>query len=232
MQKNSILVVSTDVEFYTLIRDVMGKRCMEAHHAIFPTEIIGQLTQYSYCLVIIDVPSLEKEYIDLIRTIRESMAIPILILTENAEEEDKVVLFYNGANAVLEKSSNVAIYTAQAESLIKLYLEAPVDDIGGRTVTFGNELIIDSIYRQVIVDGEQLSLTRTEFDLLFCLAQHPGQVWSRSQLYHQIWNDNLGLTGDNIVHTHIGNLRKKLAALGKNYIQNSRGVGYKFVSPW
>ena len=68
-------------------------------------------------------------------------------------------------------------------------------------------------------------------DLLFCLAQHPGQVWSRSQLYSYVWEDDLGVSGDNTVRTHIGNLRKKLADAGKNYIQNIRGVGYRFIPP-
>lgn len=82
-----------------------------------------------------------------------------------------------------------------------------------------------------MINNTPIKLTRTEFDLFFCLAQHPGQVWSRGQLYQQVWADDLGLTGDNIVRTHIGNLRKKLADAGKNYIQNSRGIGYKFVPP-
>lgn len=76
-----------------------------------------------------------------------------------------------------------------------------------------------------------MPLAYKEFELLVCLVKHPCQIWSRTQLYRYVWNDDLGINGDNTVKTHIGNLKKKLTDLGKNYIQNSRGVGYKFVPP-
>ena len=98
-------------------------------------------------------------------------------------------------------------------------------------LVFGTELIINSIYRHIIIDGEPLELTRTEFDLLFYMAKHPNQIFSRQQLYRQVWGDDLGINGENTVRSHIGNLYKKLADVGKNYIQNTRGVGYKFVPP-
>ena len=62
-------------------------------------------------------------------------------------------------------------------------------------------------------------------------SKYPNQIFSRQQLYQQIWADNLGISGENTVRSHIGNLYKKLADAGKNYIQNIRGVGYKFVPP-
>ena len=76
-----------------------------------------------------------------------------------------------------------------------------------------------------------MELTRIEFDLLFYMAKHPNQIFSRQQLYRQVWGDDLGISGENTVRSHIGNLYKKLADAGKNYIQNTRGVGYKFVPP-
>ena len=98
-------------------------------------------------------------------------------------------------------------------------------------MAFGRELMINPIYRQVMVDGEILDLTRTEFDLFFCMAQHPGQVWSRKQLYNYVWDDTLGLEGEHTVRTHIGNLRKKLSDAGKDYVQTAWGIGYKLVPP-
>ena len=100
-----------------------------------------------------------------------------------------------------------------------------------RPLVFGNELLIDPAYHQVLIDDEPVILTRTEFDLLFCLAQHPCQIWSCTQLYRHVWNDDLGLSGDNTVRAHMGNLREKLEETGKSYVQNSRGIGYKFVPP-
>ncbi len=88
-----------------------------------------------------------------------------------------------------------------------------------RPLVFGNELSIDPAYHHVLIDNRPVILTRTEFDLLLCLAQHPCQIWNCAQLHHYVWNDDLGLSGDNTVRAHMGNLRKKLAEAGKDYIQ-------------
>lgn len=231
MQKGNILVVSTDIEFYTLIRNAIQKSGIDAHQAMSPTEALNGLDQWPYCLIVVDIPFLERKYIDLICTMRESMAIPILALIAKADEEDKTVLLRAGVTVCLEKPVNLVVCTAQEESLVQLYLEAQAEDIEYKTLVFGNELMIDPLYRQVIIDGELVPITRTEFNLLYFLAQHPHQIWSRGQLYHHVWKDDIGSTGDNTVKTHIGNLKKKLSDLGKNYIQNSRGVGYMFVPP-
>jgi DNA-binding response OmpR family regulator len=143
----------------------------------------------------------------------------------------KIAPFHAGANACIEKNIDLSPCIVQASSLIQLYMEARTQNQEHQTLGFGTELLIDPMYRQVIIDGEPLDLTQTEFDLFFCLAQRPCQIWSRAQLYLYVWNDDLGVNGDNMVKTHIGNLKKKLSDLGKNYIQNSRGVGYKFVPP-
>ena len=147
------------------------------------------------------------------------------------ESSEKIAIFHAGANAYIEKPIDVKVCAAQSATLIQLYLESDCKLEEYHSITFGTELIINPLYRQVIIDGILLKLTRTEFDLFLCLAKHPGQVWSRNQLYHQVWDEDFGSTGDNIVRTHIGNLRKKLAGAGKMYIQNSRGIGYKFVPP-
>jgi DNA-binding response OmpR family regulator len=144
---------------------------------------------------------------------------------------EKVALFHAGANACLEEPVDATLCAAQACSLIQLYWDAKIADNNEHPLVFGTELIINPVYRHVIIDGEPLELTRTEFDLLFYMAKHPNQIFSRQQLYQQVWGDDLGISGENTVRSHIGNLYKKLADVGKNYIQNTRGVGYKFVPP-
>lgn len=79
---------------------------------------------------------------------------------------------------------------AQAHSLMQLYLDAKIADHKENPLVFGTELIINSVYRHVIIDGEPLELTRTEFDLFFYMAKHPNQIFSRQQLYRQVWGDD------------------------------------------
>ena len=91
-------------------------------------------------------------------------------------------------------------------------------------------MIIDPLARQVILNGEPLHFTRKEFDLLFCLASNPGQVFSRKQLYNHIWDEHSAYNVDEVVKAQIKLLRQKLSSTGKEYIQNVWGVGYRFRS--
>ena len=184
-----------------------------------------------YCLVIICIHSSETHDTEVIRLIREISPLPIIAIVPKLKVAEKVAFFHAGVNACLEQPVDITICAAQASSLIRLYLDARKIDAQIHPLVFGTELIINPIYRHVIIEGEHLKLTRTEFDLLYYMAKHPNQIFTRQQLYRQIWGDDLGINGENTVRSHIGNLYKKLADFGKNYIQNSRGVGYKFLPP-
>ena len=83
----------------------------------------------------------------------------------------------------------------------------------------------------ITVDGKQIFLTPTEFELLHYMAESPEQVFSNEQLYTHIWGDVPDLGMEKTVKVHLSNLRRKLADAGKTYIQNVRGVGYRFVPP-
>nr|WP_277935481.1 response regulator transcription factor [Parablautia muri] len=157
--------------------------------------------------------------------------MPIIVITPKLRAAEKVALFHAGANACLERPVDAALCVAQARSLVQLYSDAKLADKKVHPLVFGTELIINPVYRHVIIDGEPLELTRTEFDLLYYMAEHPNQIFSRQQLYQQVWGDDLGISGENTVRSHIGNIYKKLADVDKHYIQNTRGIGYKFVPP-
>lgn len=92
-------------------------------------------------------------------------------------------------------------------------------------------MIIDPLTRQVQLNGKALPFTRKEFDLLYCLASNPGQVFSREQLYDQVWDEHATYNVDEVVKAQIKLLRQKLSMTGKDYIQNVWGVGYRFAEP-
>ena len=231
MIKKRILIGADDLAIFQSIRDYMKDDGTDICRAVSAAGIFDSFMEDEYCLTILEIQSPNNPAIESLSQMRKSRPAPIMAITPKLSVLDKVSLFYAGANACIEKPFDVAVCAAQANSLIQLYMEAISDDQDHHPLIFGTELIIDPIYRQVIIDGEQVVLTRTEFDLLFCLASRPGQIWSRKQLYDYLWKDDLGLSGENTVKTHISNLRRKLSDLGKCYIQNSWGVGYKFVSP-
>lgn len=224
-------MITDDAYVCRQIREYMESDSTDVCCMNSPADALDSFMNQEYCLVIMDFHLHGINGFEMLHTMREAKHTPILALTPHLNSSEKVMLFQAGANAFIEKPMDITVCVAQSATLIELYSDSSGISKNCCPLTFGTELIINPLYRQVIIDGAQIELTRTEFDLLFCLAQHPGQIWSRSQLYQHIWEDTLGLDGDRTVKTHIGNLRKKLASLGKNYIQNSRGVGYKFVPP-
>ena len=231
MLEKQVLIVSQDIELYRSIQNNLHNSVIDICRTMSTVDILNNLLREDYNLMILDTTSLEMDSLELLYIIRKATSIPVLALVEGARSTDKVALFHAGANVCLEKAIDWSVCAAQINSLIQLYMEAQTEKCTNQPLIFGTELIIYPVYHQVIIDGEPLSLTRKEFDLLLCLARHPGQIWSRTQLYNQVWDDDLGINGENTVKTHIGNLRKKLADVGKEYIQTSWGVGYKFVLP-
>lgn len=105
----------------------------------------------------------------------------------------------------------------------------PVSEKRCYTLSFGMELTIDPLHRQVVLNGNWLELTRKEFDVLYFLASYPGQVFTREQIYHNVWHNEADYNVDEAVKSSIKVLRKKLAQAPKEYIQNVRGVGYRFA---
>ena len=186
-------------------------------------EALNYLLSSEYCIVIICIPLSVDSSIEFLRLVRETYLMPILVITPKLRVSEKVALFHAGANACLERLVDAALCVAQARSLVQLYSDAKLTDKKVRPLVFGTELIINPVYRHVIIDGEPLELTRTEFDLLYYMAEHPNQIFSRRQLYQQVWGDDLGISGENTVRSHIGNIYKKLADVDKHYIQTPEG---------
>lgn len=93
---------------------------------------------------------------------------------------------------------------------------------------FGKGLIINPNNHNVTFDGKSMQLTKKEFDLLFCLASHAGQVLSKEQIYKMIWDEESAYNVDEVVKAHIKALRKKMGKDGAKYIQNVWGIGYRF----
>lgn len=192
---------------------------------------LASYVKKDYCLAILDIQLSDMDGMELLRTMRQAKATPILVLTEPLHSKYIVAFFHDGADAYIEKPVNLQICRAQANVLIQRYLDSDIVTKEHRPITFGTELIISPRFRQVIVDGKPLTLTRKEFDVLHCLASYPGQVFSLEHLYTHVWNDESASSGEETVRVHIQSLRRKLAAAGKDFIQNSWGVGYKFVLP-
>lgn len=165
---------------------------------------------------------------ELLKLIRQLKPISILVLSSKPGSEERIAAFQAGAHGYMEKPYKLEECLAHAQSLMELYAQLHTSESRCYTLAFGMDLIIDPAKHQVTLKGESLELTRKEFDLLFHLASHAGQVLTREQLYSRVWSHENNFDVDESVRSHIKGLRKKLAPSGKNFVQTVWGVGYRF----
>lgn len=227
--KRQILVIENDLKVCQAIYDSMQNDLTDVCYMTSAIKALASYMTQDYCLVILDVHLSDVSGIELLRTIRKAKHMPILVLTDFVNTDDKLTLFEAGADACVEGTPNIAVCVAQANALINLYVGAGIHDGPHNLIAFGSELIISPRYRQVIIDGTPLELTKKEFDIFYYLATYPGQVFTREQLYDCAWNDVPAVAVDEAVKAQIKSLRRKLALMGKDYIHTERGIGYKFI---
>ena len=229
--RRQILVVDNDLATCQSIREGLRDSLTEVCCITSAVEALTSYMKQDYCLVILDIQLDDIDSMELLKTMRCTNHTPILVLTAPLTSEEIITLLNAGADTYLEKPLNIEVCVAQANALMRLYIDSDINHEQHQPLIRGAELIVSPRYRQVMVDGKPLELSRKEFDLLHCLAAYPGQVFSRGQIYSHIWDDEPTVAVDEAVKSLIKKLRKKLATVDKDYIQNMRGVGYKFVLP-
>jgi DNA-binding response OmpR family regulator len=175
-------------------------------------------------LIILDImlPGLDGyEVCRRLRSRAETETIPIIFLSAKIEEEDQVKGLMLGADDYLTKPVSPQVILAHVKAVLR---RAGVDE--SRILQVRNLTIYEDEYRAAL-DGRDLGLTLTEFELLRYLVRHPRKAFTRQQLLETIWKDAMMVT-ERTVDAHIKNLREKLGSFAQ-HIQTVRGVGYRFV---
>jgi DNA-binding response OmpR family regulator len=177
-------------------------------------------------LVVLDIMLPGIDGMEVCRRIRAASDVPIIILTARGEEPDRLLGLGLGADDYIVKPFSPRELAARVRTVLRRGASAGAT--AGEMLRFG-ELSINGLSRQVVRADSDVELTAKEFDLLFYLAQHPRQVFSREQLMDAVWD--YAFAGDaSTVTVHVRRLRAKLEPNPKRprYIKTVRGVGYKF----
>ncbi len=227
--KRQILVVDRDLAICQALYHSMQDEFTDVCYVTSEDEALISCTKQEYSLVILNAELAMMDSIKLLLAIRSLRRMPIMVIGGSLEAKEKILLFHAGADAYMDAPLDIDICTAQANALIQLYMESATEQNCSDVIIFGTKLVICPRFRQAIANGKALSLTKKEFDLLYFFAKSPKQVFSRVQLYEQVWNEASSIGVDEIIKAHIKSLRKKLSFTGQEYIQTVWGTGYRFV---
>ena len=220
--EESILVVDDEERMRKLIKDFLtakGYSILEAEDGEKALQVFEQNSE-KIDLILLDVMMPKLDGWSVLRQIRQTSQIPIIMLTARGEEQDELFGFELGVDEYISKPFSPKILVARVEAILKRTQgeQKEVKDYGG--------IEIDKEGRTVTVDGKVLELSLREYELLVYLVENENIALSRDKILNNVWNYDY--YGDSrTIDSHIKKIRHKLGKRGK-YIKTMRGVGYKF----
>lgn len=203
----------------------------DANYTLFEAfdgrEALKVLSEQDIHLVLLDVMMPQMDGIETMVEIRKKSNVPIILLTAKSEDSDKILGLNLGADDYITKPFNPMEVSARVRSQLRRYMQLGAGDIKSEVLKVGG-IELDDKEKQVTLDGENVSLTPTEYEILKLLMLSPGKVFSPKEIYQTIWND-LPYGSENTVAVHIRHLREKLEInpAEPRFIKVVWGQGYK-----
>ncbi len=224
----TILVVDDEKKIRDLVRSYLENEGYSVLVADTGERALDTFVRARPDLIVLDLmlPDLPGE--EVARAVRELAPIPIIMLTAKSSEDDRVTGLKLGADDYLVKPFSPRELVARVEAVLR---RVTADRAEAGVLAFGDgDLVVGRDSREVILRGTLVELTRSEFDLLYALASHPGRVFSRFELVTKVQGyDYEGY--ERTIDVHVKNLRRKLGDDPKDprYVVTVTGVGYKFA---
>ena len=215
----SALKIYLSAEGYTLFEAYTGQEALE---------IVGRQEIH---LILMDVMMPQLDGIAATAKLRQSSNIPIILLTAKSESTDKVLGLNVGADDYITKPFDPVEVVARVRSQLRRYtMLGGMEQKPSRLVIGG--VALDDETKTVTVDGDAVSLTPMEYNILHLLMQHPGRVYSSAQIYGLVWNET-AMGSESAVAVHIRHLREKIEINPSEplYLKVVWGLGYKMEAP-
>jgi len=209
--------------FLSISLSTQGYQILEAHNG---AEGLHIAAAEKPDLIILDLGLPDKDAQEVLRTLRDFYQGPIIVLSVRNSEREKVTALDNGANDYVEKPFGVKELLARVRSALRTFagIETPptgYDD--GR-------LSVDLYSRKVVLEGEEIHLSKKEFELLRLFITHPGRMMTQQYLLREVWGPH-HTKDTHYLRIFIGKLRNKLKdnPTAPHYIETESGVGYRFL---
>ena len=225
----NILVCDDDKEIVKAIEIYLNKEGYNVLKAYDGNECLKAINNNTIHLVILDIMMPNKDGIETLNEIRKNSSIPVIMLSAKSEDEDKINGLNLGADYYVTKPFNQLELIARVNSGIRIYTKlGSEDEKEGKNIYRSGDLIIDDDLKKVNVDGKEVKLTPTEYNILKFLLKNKGIVYSIEQIYQNVWDDE-AYAAENIIAVHIRHIREKIEINPKEpkYLKVIWGIGYK-----
>ena len=226
MPNERILVVDDEEDILELVRYNLVKEGYQVSGTLTGEDALQMARSEAFDLIVLDLMLPGIDGLEVTKNLKGSQkteSTPIVMLTAKGEEADIVTGLELGADDYITKPFSPRVLVARVRAALRRKSSPPEDET---TVVQIHQLEIHPGRRSVLVSGQPVELTYTEFQVLYILAKRPGWVFTRSQIVDAVRGDDYPVT-DRSVDVQIVGLRKKLGDCSK-YIETVRGVGYRF----
>ena len=222
-----ILVCDDERDIVSAFRIFLTGQGYEVIEAYNGDEAIRAVRRGGISLCLLDVMMPVTDGLTALRIIREESNVPVILLTAKSEDGDKIMGLDMGADDYVTKPYNPAEVIARVRSQLRRYMQ-----LGGGSVTPGvlkaGGIVLDTERREVTIDGDPVTLTPTEFEILKLLLESPGRVFAPRDIYRRVWGGD-AMGDERTIAVHIRHLREKLEIdpSAPRYITVVWGQGYK-----
>ncbi|MDI3331842.1 MAG: response regulator transcription factor [Micrococcus sp.] len=231
-----VLVVEDERDLARLVRDYLQNSGFQVQVCHAGSEAVVAVREFGPDVLVLDIGLPGIDGFEVCRQVRAFSRCHVLMLTARDDEVDKIVGLSLGADDYVTKPFSPRELVARVQAMMRRARTVPAPahqpaDEPVDSVHEVGELVVDEGSRQVRLAGASITLTKTEFDLLACLAASPDRVLSRRRLLEIVWGESV-TTDDHLVDVHLARVRRKLGedAANPRYIHTVRGIGYRMVT--
>ena len=225
----NILVVDDDKEIVGAIEIYLKNEGYNILKAYNGKEALDLVNKNDIHLILLDIMMPEKDGLETLEELRKTKNIPVILLSAKSEDYDKIGGLNLGADDYITKPFNPLELIARVKSHLRRYVSLGTlkKEEDGNIYSTGG-LVLNDDTKKVLVDGKEVKLTATEFNILKFLIQNKGKVYSIPDIYENVWKEE-GFGAENIIAVHIRHIREKIEINPKEprYLKVIWGVGYK-----
>jgi DNA-binding response OmpR family regulator len=232
----TILVIDDQPEIRELLRLYLEKDGYQIIEAENGLEALHTVENESIDLVLVDLMMPRLDGYQFIKRVRETLAIPIIIISAKNEDHDKILGLGLGADDFIPKPFNPLEVSARVQALLRRSYNyanemSKSSEISEPRQKIVGNLILDEDTFSIIRNEEIIPLTKIEYKILELLMESPGRIFTKQQIFERAWNDYyIDGDGDNTINVHISKIRDKIEKNPKtpSHLKTVRGLGYKF----